>query len=162
MKENVFDILIYLFEHYMLESTDQEADEEAIMMELVQAGFDHIAIDKAFDWLENIAMMCDQHENKQSEEATSTAMRQYDLDEQERISIEARGLLLSLEQCGVLNAASREMVIDRLMALNEEEIELSHIKWVVLMVLTNCTDTDAQSLEWTEALVLEGPQAIFH
>ena len=37
MKENVLDILIYLFEHYMLENPDQEPDEESIMIELIQA-----------------------------------------------------------------------------------------------------------------------------
>ncbi|MFT5259616.1 MAG: Smg protein [Saprospiraceae bacterium] len=162
MKENVFDILIYLFEHYMLENTEQEADEEVIMLELIQAGFNHITIDQAFDWLENLAIMCDEHESSNTGSATSTAMRQYGSSEKDRISVEAQGLLLSLEHCGVLNAISREMVIDRLMALNEDEIEISHIKWVILMVLTNCTDTEAQTLEWTEALVLEGPQAVFH
>ncbi len=162
MKENVFDILLYLFEHYMLEHTEQETDEETIMMELMQAGFHHIAIDKAFDWLENLAIMCDEHESNTQQIPQSNAMRHYAPEEKERISQQARGLILSLEQCGVLNTASREMVIDRLMALNEHDIELNHVKWVILMVLTNCTDADTQSLEWTESLVLEGPQAVFH
>ncbi len=146
----------------MLENTEQEADEEVIMMELVQAGFNHLTIDKAFDWLENLAILCEEHQSNATQEAATTAMRQYDTDEQERISVEARGLLLSLEQCGILTPSSREMVIDRLMALQEEDIELNHIKWVILMVLTNCTDVDIQSLQWTESLELENPQTIFH
>ena len=48
MKENVLDILIYLFEHYMLENPDQEPDEESIMVELIQAGFNHMTIDHDF------------------------------------------------------------------------------------------------------------------
>ena len=39
------------------------------------------------------------------------------------------------EQIGILSAAQRELVIDRVMALETEEIEVEQIKWVVLMVL---------------------------
>ncbi len=164
VKENVLDILIYLFEHYMLEHVEDEMDENVIMQELVQAGFSHTTIDRAFDWLENLAIMCDEHEtstliaDQQGDDvATSVvpiSMRHFAPDELDRISFEARGLLLSLEQRGLLTAVSREMVIDRLMALDDDEIELEHVKWVILMVLTNCSDDF--STEWTEALVLDG------
>ena len=155
MKENVLDILIYLFEHYMLENPDQEPDEESIMVELVQAGFNHLTIDHAFDWLENLAIMCDEHDTHMDETMGENAMRHYHPSEVDQLDIEARGLLLSLEQCGVLSPSSREMVIDRLMALNVDDIDLHHVKWVILMVLTNCTDTHPAMSEWTEALILD-------
>jgi uncharacterized protein Smg (DUF494 family) len=43
--------------------------------------------------------------------------------------------MMYLEQIGILSAHQRELVIDRLMALDCEEIDVDDIKWVVLMVL---------------------------
>ena len=39
MKENVFDVLMYLFENYMDEGTEFQPDQEALTHELTQAGF---------------------------------------------------------------------------------------------------------------------------
>jgi Smg protein len=162
MKENVLDILIYLFENYMLEYQDQEPDEESIMVELIQAGFNHMTIDHAFDWLENLAIMCDEHEAGNGELIGEYAMRHYHPDEIDKLNLDARGLLLSLEQCGVLNPGSREMVIDRLMALEVDDIDIHHVKWVILMVLTNCTDAHPAMADWTEALILDDVQIRAH
>ena len=49
--------------------------------------------------------------------------------------MEARGYLLHLEQLGILAPAQRELVIDRLFALDSGEVDIEHIKWVVMMVL---------------------------
>lgn len=155
MKENVLDILIYLFEHYMLENSSEEHDEETIMVELIQAGFNHMTIDSAFDWLENLAIMCEEHDAQSGEQMGNLAMRQYHPEEQDKLSIETRGLLLSLEQTGVLNPVSREMVIDRLMALDVDDIDIHHVKWVILMVLTNCTHSGQDDPDWTHALLLD-------
>ncbi len=161
MKENVLDILIYLFEHYMLENLDDEPEEAEIMQDLSLAGFNNVTIDKAFDWLENLAILCEEHDARGTS-AAATSTRIFSPAESERIGIQARGLLTSLEQTEVLNPASREMVIDRLMALDTEEIDLEHVKWVILMVLTNCTDYDDLPLAWTESMVLDGPQQNAH
>lgn len=163
MKENVLDILIYLFEHYMLENADMEPDEESIMVELIQAGFHHMTIDSAFDWLENLAIMCDEHNADSGSSAISEhTMRHYHPSEMDKINLETRGLLLSLEQCGVLGPAAREMVIDRLMALDINDIDLHHVKWVILMVLTNCTGSHPAATDWTEALLLDNFQSLAH
>jgi Smg protein len=43
--------------------------------------------------------------------------------------------LLHLEQIGILEPPQRELVIDRLLALDNEEIDVEQAKWVVMMVL---------------------------
>ena len=159
MKENVLDVLIYLFENYMFEHDEYEPDQETLILELSQAGFDQNMIDRAFDWLENLANLCDENDYAPGEE--QGAIRHYSPDEMEHISTEARGLILSLEQCGVLNSISREMVIDQLMALGVDSIELEHLKWVILMVLSNYTDGEGVS-ELTESLVLDGLHTCIH
>jgi Smg protein len=55
--------------------------------------------------------------------------------ELERLDAASRGYLLHLEQIGILKPAQREIVIDRLLALDDEEIDAEQTKWVVMMVL---------------------------
>ncbi|MBX2868359.1 MAG: DUF494 domain-containing protein [Acidiferrobacterales bacterium] len=160
MKESVLDVLIYLFENYMFDDDGYEPDQETLVLELSQAGFESGMIDQAFDWLENLATLCEEH----PEEFTPTiggSIRHYTPEEMDYLNLEARGLLLSLEQCGVLNPVSREMVIDQLMALGVEPVEIDHIKWVILMVLSNYTGGEGMS-ELTESLVLDGLHACIH
>ncbi len=46
-------------------------------------------------------------------------------------------MLLALERGGILSPTQREIVIDRLLALDNEELSLEQVKWVVLMVLSS-------------------------
>jgi Smg protein len=47
-----------------------------------------------------------------------------------------------LEQSGILSAANREIVIDRAMALENEDISLEKLKWITLMVLLSQPDEE--------------------
>jgi Smg protein len=40
-----------------------------------------------------------------------------------------------LEQVGILSPTQRELVIEKLMALEGDDIDIERLKWVVLMVL---------------------------
>ena len=44
------------------------------------------------------------------------------------------------EKNGIINSANREIVIDRAMALEDEDISLEKLKWIVLMVLLSLPD----------------------
>ena len=57
MKENIFEVLMYLFENYLEDEIEALPDSDAIRTELIEAGFDHINISKAFDWLESLHMV---------------------------------------------------------------------------------------------------------
>ena len=160
MKENILDVLIYLFENYMFDNDEFEPDQETLIIELSQAGFDQAMIDRAFEWLENLAILSDNNIAGQPG-ISQGSIRLYTDDELEQIGVEARGLLLKLEQCGVLDTLSREMVITQLMALGADTIELEHVKWVILMVLSNYTDGDGVS-ELTETVVLDGLHSCIH
>jgi len=52
-----------------------------------------------------------------------------------RLDTDVRGYLMYLENVRILSGAQREVVIDRLMALEADEIDVEQVKWVVLMVL---------------------------
>jgi Smg protein len=129
MKENVFDVLIYLFENYLDGETVASPDPDAIRTELVEAGFPQPEVNKAFDWLESLT------EQQPIEAASLPAFRVFSEQECAKLDTDCRGLLMFLEQSNILTPASRELVIDRVMALNEETISLENLKWIVLMVL---------------------------
>jgi Smg protein len=133
MKEGVLDILIYLFENYFDAETEDgfEPDRETLKLELEKAGFPGSEVERALCWLEELAADPD----RLHPVPTSRAIRVFAALEQARLDTDCRGYLVHLEQVGILSPTQRELVIDRLMALEGDEIDIDKLKWVVLMVL---------------------------
>lgn len=159
MKESVLDVLMYLFENYMNDEIEFDTDEETLRVELQEAGFRQVEITRAFEWLEGLVAMQDDPSIYSSK--TTGSIRIYTGEECEKLDIETRGFLLFLEQTGVLDHFTREMVIDRVMALGEDEIDLEQLKWVVLMVLFNQPGREA-AFAWMEDLVFDEMPGILH
>lgn len=136
MKESVFDVLMYLFENYMDEDPDIGQDQETLTSELTQAGFPKGEINKAFSWLEGLSNLR-QQETTPLQGSVAGSMRHYSEREKTKVNAECRGFILAMEQRGVLDPRTREMVIDRVMALGAEEIDLDQLKWITLLVLFN-------------------------
>jgi len=136
MKENVLDVLMYLFESYMDEEAEISSDQESLKTELLEAGFPQAEINKALAWLEGLAGLQDGQAERQ-DNGVRPSFRVFTEQETAKLGMDGRGFLLFLEQVGVLDAVSRELVIDRVMALETDEINLEELKWVVLMVLFN-------------------------
>ena len=133
MKEGVLDILIYLFENYFDGETDEgdEPDRDTLKQELERAGFPSGEVERALCWLEDLAA----NPSRSGAAPTGRAIRVFGALEQARLDAECRGFLVHLENVGILSPTQRELVIDRLMALEGDEIDLEKLKWVVLMVL---------------------------
>ena len=131
MKDTVLDILIHLFENFLDAEDDAMPDREALKAELEQEGYPEAEIERALAWLESLAT----DPERGLGEGTARAMRVFSGSEQIRLDTDVRGYLLHLENLGILSAAQREVVIDRLLALEAEDIEIEQLKWVVLMVL---------------------------
>ncbi|MFQ6021450.1 MAG: DUF494 family protein [Acidiferrobacterales bacterium] len=136
MKENVFDVLMYLFENYMGEDPDVSQDQESLTTELTQAGFPRGEINKAFSWLEGLSNLR-QQDTTLLQEGMPGSVRHYSHREKMKINAVCRGFILSMEQRGVLDTIAREMVIDRIMALDSDAIELDQLQWIILLVLFN-------------------------
>jgi Smg protein len=142
----------------MYDDGELEQDRESLRKELLDAGFRSPEIGKAFDWLEGLASM---PEHAAGNLVRQQSIRVFSDEEQERLDVESRGFLLFLEQMGVLDAATREMVIDRVMALDSDEVDLEQLKWVVLMVLFNQPGQEA-AVAWMEDLVLDERAGLLH
>ncbi|MGC9456485.1 MAG: DUF494 family protein [Halothiobacillaceae bacterium] len=160
MKENVLDLLMYLFENFL---EDEQAflpasDRESLQLSLMEAGFAPDEINKAFDWLEALAVSTPQG---RQESGQSPASRIYAPQEQDRLDVECRGFLLQLEEIGILSAQSRELVIDRVMDLEDEELDLERLKWVVLLVLF-AQPGEEDAYAWMEDLVFENSVGYLH
>ncbi len=132
MKENVLDVLMYLFETYVDTDEDPEPDQNELRDELALAGFGDAEIDRALDWLDGLT---DQQDNLAFNAQTAHGTRIYSDFEQERLDTASRGFIIYLEQIGILSPLQREILIDRLLALESTDIDVEKIKWVVLMVL---------------------------
>jgi Smg protein len=92
---------------------------------------------------------------------TPHAIRHYSTEECEYISMEGRGFLLYLEQQNILDPMTREIVIDRLIALDHREVDLGRIKWVVLIALFNQPEKKL-ALSLMQNLVLSDAMDILH
>src|SRR5690606_24769441 len=55
MKENILDVLPYLFEHFVYDDPDSLNDRDSLQASLLEAGFSPSEISKAFDWLDVLA-----------------------------------------------------------------------------------------------------------
>ena len=157
MESTVFDILVYVFDHYMFEELPASAERADIARDLETAGFGGANVERALDWLADLA---DERE-RPGLDVNERAFRLYAEQESARLDPECRGLLLSLERGGILSPTQREIVIERLLALDNEELDLEQVKWVVLMVLS-CQPGEEAACERMEDLVYELPGLIPH
>ena len=136
MKENIFDVLMYLFENYMEDEIEMLPDSDVIRTELLEAGFESCEVNKAFDWLDSLSSQ------RAIKPTVAPAFRIFCAQEIEKLDLECRNLIMFLEQNGILNSANREIVIDRAMALEDEEISMEKLKWIVLIILLSQPDEE--------------------
>ena len=133
----MFDVLMYLFETYIHTEAELRVDQDKLEQDLTDAGFEREDIYNALLWLEKLADYQEGLAEPMQLASDPLSMRIYTPEECERLDASCRGFLLFLEQIQVLNLETREMVIERVLALDNAEFELDDLKWVILMVLFN-------------------------
>jgi len=127
---------MFLFENYLDASLVLKQDKNTdIAFELEKIGFHSYEIDRALHWLEGLMQI--QTTMITQSPLSTTSMRHYNLAESSHIGLNGMGFLLYLEQINILDPMTREIVIDRVMALDSREVDIPRIRWVVLMALFN-------------------------
>jgi Smg protein len=149
MKESILDVLLYLFEHYFYDDPDSVRDRDSMQAGLISAGFSPSEISKAFDWLDELAR---QRPARTEPAGCAGPVRVFAEPERSRLDPEAIGFLMFLEHNGILDAIHRELVLDRVMALDQDEVDLDDLKWVVLMVLFKQPGAEA-AYAWMESQI---------
>ena len=138
----MFDVLMYLFETYIHSEAEMRVDQDKLTRDLTDAGFEREDIYNALMWL-------------------PLSLRIYTEEECLRLDASCRGFLLFLEQIQVLNLETREMVIERVLALDTAEFELEDLKWVILMVLFNIPGCE-NAYQQMEELLFEVNEGMLH
>jgi Smg protein len=157
----MFDILLYLFENIVNDNAELWVDEGELTKELKSAGFHEDDIHKALMWLEDLADLQSNDIAPFIVGHTDLSNRVYAKEEMLKLDTECRGFIMFLEQINLLDVETREMVIDRVMELEEPQICLEDLKWVVLMVLFNVPGKES-AFEQMENLVFEEPEGPLH
>lgn len=158
MKETVLDILIYLFENYFDADIELAADpdRDTLRIELERAGFSEADVERALEWLEQLS-----GEHARSRPVpTPRAIRVFSDREVARLDLDSRGYIMYLENIGILSAAQREFVIDRLLALDGANIDIEQVKWVVLMVLFSQPDQHGAYARMEDLMFDREPDAL--
>lgn len=158
MKENVLDVLTYMFESYFYEEADTMFNRDTLLEELVEVGFEHQNVEKAFDWLADLPNSYEEFKLTSPEQSS---IRLYDQRENKKIDLNCQGYLFSLEQMGILNSASRELVIDRVMALETDEISIEQLRWICLIVLYNISESEIP-YSWLEDVIMDLSSSHIH
>lgn len=140
----MFDILVFLFENYF--QAGGYPDQETLSKRLSAAGFDSRDISQALTWLSGLERAG--KSSSRSQPIPSTGFRYYTEPELSTLTADARGFLLFLESAGVVSVLQRELIIERVMALEEPAVDLDKVKLIVLMVLWSQDET-------LDSLVLE-------
>ncbi len=137
MKQSVVDVLMFLFERYLGDEepteTNRVTDErDSIQLRLEEMGFHNSEINQAFDWLESLADI--QQHDSQLIPLKETSTRIYSKEEKKLISLESIGFLTFLEQTHILTPVTRELILDRVVALGHA-LDAEQLKWVIMIVL---------------------------
>ena len=143
----MYDIFVYLFEN--CHRTDLAQDNELIVRKLSAAGFEETDISEALSWL--AGMLHAPHRSLEPLPGPTRAMRTYAAKECAKLDAGCRGLVMHLENIGVLDPVLRELVVDRAMAASGRSLSLDQLKLIVLMVLWNL-ETPASRLIAEELL----------
>jgi Smg protein len=154
MYENMVDVLIYLYENYMDGESRPPTDQGELEDELSQAGFTASEIDQALTWLDELASRMEPADERPRLQGS---MRIYTDAECRKLDVDTRGLLLFLEQGGILDTLSRELVIDRAMAIEQTAVSVDELKWIVLLVLMNWPGRESAFSQMEELVYSDSP-----
>ncbi|QCO71035.1 DUF494 family protein [Buchnera aphidicola] len=133
----MFDILIYLFENYVHSESRISIDYDSLTNDLSDIGFQKRDIYNALRWLKNLSCYKKNIISSINLLSNQISTRIYTQEESFKLNVDCRGFIIFLEQLEILTLDTREMIIERIMELDINEINLEDLKWIVLIVLFN-------------------------
>ena len=136
MTGSVLDVLIYVYDHYMMADPADVPQRREMLADLARQGFTLEHVVRAMEWL-SVLTEEPTAAAPAAVPAEAPALRVFADGELTRLSGECRAFLTLLDRHGVLSLEQRERVIERTLALEVEEADLEQLKWVVLLVLSS-------------------------
>lgn len=139
----MFDILLFLFESYF--DIGSYPDHDKLSVKLTAAGFEEDDINQALNWLSGLQQLT---RSEYPEIINQASIRVYTEYEEQRISPEGLRFLAFWEHNKIITPIEREMILDRVIALDRKSLSLDKVKLIVLMVLwTQHDDLDPMIIE---------------
>ncbi len=154
---SLLDTLVYLFDYLVYENTTPPSVDE-LHAKLDEAGFHKADVERAMTWLIDLN---DLQENIVLQAPSAEAIRVFTPAECGKIAEEGRDCLRELVRLGVIDARLREIIIHKLMTLEENNITADEIKWVTLMAVYN-RDGKESSIVWLEQSLTEDGEISAH
>ena len=124
----MFDVLVYLYEHYWRPDACPESN--LLVRKLSAVGFEEDEITEALTWLDGLQAVT-QHAVLPPTDSSSRVYCEVELD---RLGPDALGFLQFLESAGVLTPTLREVVLDRVLAVPRGPVAIEDFKILVLLV----------------------------
>ena len=134
---SVLKVLIYVYDHYMLVDPADVPERHHMLADLQKRGFSVSEVVQAMEWLS--ALVGDQRGSPGAvdPEPDHGGLRVFADGELSRLSPDSRAFLMLLDRQHVLTPRQRELVIERALALDVDEVDVEQLKWVVLLVLSS-------------------------
>lgn len=133
MKQNsIMHALMCIFKTPSIKNIRVSDLSKQLTPNLLEIGFDQSIISRAIGWLIELANI----EQKGVFQAPSThSTRVWSEEEYSCLGAQGVSYLIKLHQMDILDHFSRELLIDRLIALEESPVGLPTIKMVLMMIL---------------------------
>lgn len=159
MKENnILHVLMYLLKHYIQNDCKIEIEESRLLSDLENQGFEQETVEHALRWIHNLSTKC---QNIHFTPPGEKSIRIYHDKEHSFLNFDCRRFLIMLEQEGVLTPHARELVINQASELDVTDVDLSILKWIILMVLFNQSNNKS-ALTSMEFLIFDNTSGNIH
>jgi len=155
MKQTTIEVLVYLYEYHLNAQHKVTPNHNDLCSELKEAGFNGDIINRACHWLDGLATL--QKAMAKQQQQPLSATRHFNEEERKKLNVDVRGMLVYLQSVGILDPVSRELIIDRAMALESKNVTLEEIKWVTLLVLAKQPDKVA-AIAWLEEFMFQNQE----
>ncbi len=149
----MFDVLVYVYEHYW--RPDACPDAGLLARKLTAVGFEEEEISDALAWLDGLRSAI----SAPLVAPQGGSARVLTAAEVERLGGDAIGFLYFLESAGVLTGGLREIVLDRAMAVPRGAMSLDDFKVLVLLVFWSRGE-EPDSLVFDELFADEGARVV--
>lgn len=145
----MLEILVYIFENYMEYDTNLRIPEEEVTTSLRGEGYFSRDIQQALAWLTTL----NNPASTPFRPEHTFVMRHYSINEKCCFGKKGLAFLSYLQRTNIIDAATREVIIERAMALWRSQMPLRYLKWVTLIVLFS-RNADRKNMLWMQDLIL--------
>ena len=152
---SVLKVLIYVYDHYMLADPADVPERRHMLEDLQKRGFSVSEVVQAMEWLS--ALVGDKRAGAGDTASDGAGLRIFADGELSRLAPDCRAFLMLLDRQRVLTPRQRELVIERALALDVDEVDVEQLKWVVLLVLSSQPGQELAFARFESVMSASGP-----